>query len=561
MLKYAISVLNAVFPKKRTLEEEEMEIPPSSTNAPPKEQTLIHRIKVNNLPVKELPNTKKFLAKLGYTRCKKAPEWDHAYITFDVKYVVVSEEDHRQRFNRSKNRKEEEEDKNDTRTPAEKLADQVTPLHKISYPDQLKQKERTGIKHLMNLKKTIAGLRDVSEKSRPEIAWAYEKGKLPCSVESIIPSPEINGYRTKCEFTIGRNLDNEPVTGFLLGLFRKGITSVLDPSECLHVSPITKRIAQAMTDYVRASEYDVYDRSEKVGVWRTIMTKTQRTGDIMVLVQFRGAEMTSEQIEAEKLKLKDYWESFKEKPEEERIVVTTLIVQLWDGDSNGIVHHADTTVLTGDGYVYEELLGCRFRISSSAFFQVNTPATELLYAKCAEWCKVDKSKKTTLLDLCCGTGTIGITMAKSVDRVVGIEMVPEAIVDAKANAERNNITNVSYYANKVEDRIDVVTGAVNEDVIAVLDPPSCDAKQAMANFISLCRPQSNRYKGLPFKPVNAVSIDLFPHSDHSELMVQFERVRPEEEEVEEVVTVIEEKEVVTVEEDVVVVEKVVEKEE
>lgn len=83
----------------------------------------------------------------------------------------------------------------------------------------------------------------------------------------------------------------------------------------------------------------------------------------------------------------------------------------------------------------------RFRISSSAFFQVNTPATELLYAKCAEWCNINKNKKTTLLDLCCGTGTIGITMAKSVDRVIGIEMIPEAIVDAKANA----LMNSNYY--------------------------------------------------------------------------------------------------------------------
>ena len=79
----------------------------------------------------------------------------------------------------------------------------------------------------------------------------------------------------------------------------------------------------------------------------------------------------------------------------------------------------------------------RFRLSSSAFFQVNTPATELLYTKCAEWCNIDKNRKTTLLDLCCGTGTIGITMAGTVDRVIGIEMIPDAIVDAKANAEMN----------------------------------------------------------------------------------------------------------------------------
>ncbi|KAG0174447.1 tRNA methyltransferase 2 [Apophysomyces sp. BC1034] len=139
-------------------------------------------------------------------------------------------------------------------------------------------------------------------------------------------------------------------------------------------------------------------------------------------------------------------------------------------------------------------------------------------------------------------------MAKSVDHVIGVEMVPEAIVDAKINAELNDIKNVTYYASKVEDCPDVVTGAENEDVVAVLDPPrngvhasviravresprinrvifiSCDAKQALPNFVSLCRPQSNRFKGLPFKPSRAVSLDLFPHTDHSELMVEFVRI-------------------------------------
>ncbi|KAL0079720.1 S-adenosyl-L-methionine-dependent methyltransferase [Phycomyces blakesleeanus] len=592
MFAYARSLLNSVFPKKRSLEEdqddqslehqtkklkmEETTVADTNPEAQPAtvavEPTLIYRVKVNNLPVRDVAGTKKFLTKLGYPRFKKAPEWNYAYISFNTKeeaekakeqldgqkfkkdileaeVVIATEDSYRKRFmSKASEKKQKEEEANDTRTPSEKLADQVTPLHKVPYEKQLQQKERVGIKHLSTLKRTIANLKDITEKGRKEIEWARQPGALPCPISSIIPSPEINGYRTKCEFTIGKDLDGRRTVGFLLGLYRAGITAVLEPSECLNVSTTAKRIAKAMGDYVRASEYDVYDRSTKTGVWRTLMTKTQRTGDNMVVVQMRSEDLKPEQVEAEKANLIAYWDSFKDKPEDEKIVVTTLLFQIWNGDANGITDKAPTEVLTGDGYVYEELLGCRFRISSSAFFQVNTPATELLYAKCAEWCNIDKTKKTTLLDLCCGTGTIGITMAKSVDRVVGIEMVPEAIVDAKANAERNNITNVEYFASKVEDRIDIVTNATNEEVVAILDPPrngvhasviravresskinkvifiSCDAKQAMANFTALCRPQSNRFKGVPFKPTKAISIDLFPHSDHSELMIEFERI-------------------------------------
>lgn len=238
----------------------------------------------------------------------------------------------------------------------------------------------------------------------------------------------------------------------------------------------------------------------------------------MILIQMNTKDLNEEQVNTEKKKLIKYWNA-------SDINATTLMLQIWNGDSNGITDKGTTEILTGDGYVYEEILGCKFRISSSAFFQVNTPATELLYSKCAEWSNVNENKKTTLLDLCCGTGTIGITMATKVDRVVGIEMIPEAIVDAKANALINSkylndlfkhicinfnfidITNVQYYASKVEEKIDIVTNEKNEEVVAILDPPrngvhtsviravreseqiqkvifiSCDAKQAMQNFI------------------------------------------------------------------------------
>jgi tRNA (uracil-5-)-methyltransferase len=254
---------------------------------------------------------------------------------------------------------------------------------------------------------------------------------MPCDVLEPIPSPVVDGYRTKCEFTIGTNLDGKPTVGFLLGSFRDGVVTVLDPSESLNVPSIAKEIAKDMDEYVNASELPVYHRVEKTGCWRGIMTKTQSTGDVLILIQIRGADLSPERIEEEKKSLIQFW------TEKSKVNVTTLLFQVWNGDSNGITDKAPIETLTGDGYIYENILGCRFRLSASSFFQVNTPAAEILYAKCAEWCNIDKNKKTTLLDLCCGTGTIGITMAKSVDRVVGIEMVPEAIVDAKANAELN----------------------------------------------------------------------------------------------------------------------------
>ncbi|KAI7857787.1 S-adenosyl-L-methionine-dependent methyltransferase [Circinella umbellata] len=545
----------------------------TSTTISESSSTHIHRVKVLNLPTHENSAIKKFLSSYGVERFKKAPKWRYAFINFETEgaaremmkklegvdfkkktlvteYSAVNKEQFRERF-QNKQKEKIEEAENDTRTPAERLADQVTPLHRIPYHEQLTKKHKTGIAHLNKFKRRMTQLQDLNDTSKAQIAWAFEKNGLPFEVLDPIASPEINGYRTKCEFTIGRSPEGDPTVGFLLGLYRHGITSVLSPDDCLHVPDISKRIANTMQDYVRESEYPVYDRVDKAGVWRSMMVKAQKTGDVLILVQLKASDLTEEQLVKEKEKLIEYWKN----QNKNKINVTTLLLQVWDGDSNGITEKGHTETLIGDGYVYEEILGCRFRLSSSAFFQVNTPATELLYTKCAEWCNIDKNRKTTLLDLCCGTGTIGITMAGTVDRVIGIEMIPDAIVDAKANAEMNNIGNVQYHASKVEERIDVVTNEKNEEVVAVLDPPrngvhstviravrespqirkvifiSCDANQAMQNFISLCRPTSNRFKGMPFRPSRAVSIDLFPHTEHCELLVEFVRIEEEEKEV------------------------------
>ncbi|CAO3671817.1 unnamed protein product [Rhizopus stolonifer] len=509
-----------------------------------------------------MPTLKKFFKNQGYTRFKKAPKWDYCFLTVDTeeeamacvkaldglnlrknkleaKYDPANQSQHRERFNNKK----PQADPKDTRTSAEKLADQVTPLWRMDYEQQLIKKNRKSVKALLTLKDKLASLCD--DRTKKQIGWSTKPG-MPCEMLPVIGSPQVNHYRTKCEFTIGRNLEGEPSVGFLLGLYRDGIVAVLESDECLNVSATANAVAKSMSDYIKASDLPVYDRTEKTGCWRTIMTKTPSTGEVMIVVQLSSAELSAERVEQEKVSLTKFWKN------SSSVSVTTLLFQVWNGASNGFTDKAPLETLIGDGYVHEELLGLRFRLSASAFFQVNTPATEILYSKCAEWCNIDNSKKTTLLDLCCGTGTIGLTMAKSVDKVIGIEMVPEAIEDAKINAALNNIKNVTYYASKVEHAINKVRNENNQEVIAVLDPPrngvhssvigvcrenskidrliyiSCDSKQAGDNFLALCRPRSNRFKGVPFRPSRAVTIDLFPHTDHGELLVEFVRVKEDE---------------------------------
>lgn len=375
-----------------------------------------------------------------------------------TEYTQMLESEYRHRFqqkNKESTEKKEKEKKNDnkndddeilldTRTPSEKLADQVTPLYKVPYEEQLNKKHIIGIRQLRQLKKKLTQLPDITDEGRKQLQWAFDKNsspEQPC--ETILPpigSPLINGYRNKCEFTIGKDMNGNPTVGFLLGLYRDGITNVLDPSETLHIPDIAKTIAKKMEQYItQHSTYEVYDRVKKTGVWRSLMVKTQKSGDIMILIQMKTIDLSPDQIQKEKEKLKTYWNSQLQQGEKEKdFKVSTLLLQQWNGDSNGITDRGQTEILTGDGYVYENLLGYKFRISSSAFFQINTLATELMYSQCAEWCNMDNTKKTTLLDLCCGVGSIGISLAHTVDRVVGIEMISDAIDDARFNADLNS---------------------------------------------------------------------------------------------------------------------------
>lgn len=237
--------------------------------------------------------------------------------------------------------------------------------------------------------------------------------------------------------------------------------------------------------------------------------------------------------------------------------------------------------LNGTTHITDSIHGLKFRISPAAFFQINTPCAETLYQ-----CAIDfgaPTDKTTVLDICCGTGTIGLCFAKHSKQILGVEIIPEAIADAEFNAKENNIENCKFVAGSAEDLISSLMRQANvgegEEVLAIVDPPraglrkfflnnvfflkiksnqfkfsdnksvlqlrnskhlnrlvymSCSPDKAMKNWFDLARPCSKTMRGMPFLPKMAIAVDMFPHTHHVELIILFERevfVDDEEEEV------------------------------
>jgi len=174
----------------------------------------------------------------------------------------------------------------DTRTPQERLADQVTPLWRLSYEQQLQEKTNVARDVLLGVGKQLQDLASnpsISIVQRAHLGWVSqsqtENDGLPCPMYNIVPSPITTHYRTKCEFSFGIDPSGKRTVGFLLGLVKDGFTAVLDASDCLHVSKAALSIRDAMQEYIDDHEWGPYDRIDKVGVWRLLVVKTFWSGE------------------------------------------------------------------------------------------------------------------------------------------------------------------------------------------------------------------------------------------------------------------------------------------
>ncbi|NXK32682.1 TRM2A methyltransferase, partial [Piprites chloris] len=426
--------------------------------------------------------------------------------------------------------------------PSKRIADVVTPLWNVPYEEQLAQKLRECEQVLQKLTK------EIGNNNRALLPWLFLQkqkfNKLCCPVEGVRASPLQTEYRNKCEFLIGIGVNQEDKTvGCRLGKYKGGTCAVVEPFDTVHIPAIAKKVVKAFQDFIRSTPYSVYSPETYEGHWKQLTVRTSRNGHVMAIAYFNPQKLGKEELADLKSSLAKY---FTEGLGQSSGVTSLYFVEEGQRKSPNL-EDLPLEHVAGDKYIYEELLGLKFRISPHAFFQVNTQAAEVLYTAIGDWAQL--SPDSTVLDICCGTGTIGISLAKKVKKVIGIELCQEAVQDAKANAQINELNNIEFYCGKAED---VVPSLMNvlapQNLVTIVDPPraglhskvilairraehlkkliyvSCNPRAAMNNFVDLCRAPSNRVKGASFRPVRAMAVDLFPQTRHCELLLCFERV-------------------------------------
>ncbi|RYG39336.1 MAG: 23S rRNA (uracil(1939)-C(5))-methyltransferase RlmD, partial [Chitinophagaceae bacterium] len=353
------------------------------------------------------------------------------------------------------------------------------------------------------------------------------KADLP-RVMPILGSADTIFYRNKLEFTFSNKrfltqdeigtdkvLQRENALGYHVPrIFDK----VIDIHECWLMDGVNNRIRNGIRDYALANGLEHYDIKEHTGWLRNIIIRNCTTGELMVNLVLNYED------EEKRTKLLDHVLNII--PE-----ITTLLYTI-NPKWNDSIHDLNPQVYSGKGYVTEKLEDFNFIISPKSFFQTNTKQAETLYSVAREFAGL--TGKEIVYDLYCGTGSIGIFMSRGAKKIIGVEVIAEAIEDAKRNAEINNVSHAEFIAGDVikvctddffdeHGRPDVVitdpprAGMHEKLVLKLLDMSAPKIVYVSCNVATQARDialLSEKYIVEKIQPV-----DMFPHTHHIESVV------------------------------------------
>ena len=339
--------------------------------------------------------------------------------------------------------------------------------------------------------------------------------KNKVNVEKTLGMEEPYFYRNKAQYPVGIDKNNNPV----IGVFANRTHEIIPIEECFIQNKQSQKLAKFVLDFIKENNISVYDEKTGKGLVRHIVTKVGiRTNEIMLIIVING-----QSIPKEKELIKDVLEKFPN--------VKTIVKNINRKNTNVIMGDKNIN-LYGNGFIEDILGDYRFKISPLSFYQVNPIQAENLYNIGVR--KANITKDDIVFDLYCGIGTISIFMAKYAKKVYGIEIVEEAVKDAKENAEFNNIDNTEFISGDVESVLDdlINNKRIIPDVI-MIDPPrkGLDNK-SVENILKIspkkivyisCNPASLVRDLAKLEEVYDIKmikpVDMFPFSKHVECVV------------------------------------------
>ena len=329
----------------------------------------------------------------------------------------------------------------------------------------------------------------------------------------ILAAPTCYGYRNKAQYPVAAKKGRA-----YAGFFKAGTHEVVENNRCLILPEETDKVKAAVMDYVNQFRVTAYDEVEHKGLLRQIYVRRGAVSrQILVCLVVNGRSIPKDHELIGRLKKIPGF--------------TTLVLSVNTKKGNAVLGDEFIT-LHGPGYIEDTLCGLNFRLSPRSFYQVNHHQAQRLYEAAISQAEI--TKEDTVLDLYCGVGTITLAMASAAGKVIGVEVIPQAVEDARDNAKRNGIENAEFFCGDAgQAALALEEKGVKADVV-VVDPPrkglNADTIEALARFAPRrivyvsCDPATLardvallKERGYTLK--NALAADLFPRCSHVESIV------------------------------------------
>ena len=333
----------------------------------------------------------------------------------------------------------------------------------------------------------------------------------------ILAAPDCRGYRNKAQYPVASQKGR-----VYAGFFKAGTHTVVENKRCLILPEEMDRVKDIVIDYANYYRVTAYDEAAHKGLLRHIYVRRGAVSkQVLVCLVVNGRKLPHTEDLVKRLQAVPGF--------------TSLVLSVNTKKGNTILGDEFIT-LYGPGYIEDTLCGLDFRLSARSFYQVNHHQAQRLYE--AAIAQAGITKEDTVLDLYCGVGTITLCMARAAGKVIGVEVIPQAVEDARENAKRNGIENAEFFCGDAGTAaLTLEESGIRADVV-VVDPPrkglNADAIEALARFhprrivYVSCDPATLgrdvallKQRGYAVK--NAMSADLFPRCAHVESIVCFVR--------------------------------------
>lgn len=334
-------------------------------------------------------------------------------------------------------------------------------------------------------------------------------------IEGIVASEKTDGYRNKVQLPVTKDKEGN----VRLGFFAPKSHRVIPIESCHLQAEAFSSPCKAFLDWANKYHISPYDESSHTGILRHLYLRyAEKTGELMVCVVANTNELRHEK------ELVSMLTSY--------VPGITTIVLNTNTEKTNVITGKKCCTLYGNGYITDILCGLKFRISPLSFYQVNRSQAEKLYTKAADYAALDGN--CVLLDLYCGTGTIGLSMSDKVKNFIGVEIVPQAVEDAKRNASENKVHNSEFIcADASAAAENLKKRNIRPDCI-ILDPPRKGCERSLIETVAEMSPERVVYvscdpatlardvkifSGFGYTVQKAVPVDMFPRTPHVETVV------------------------------------------